>query len=311
MAREYALRPPVPTGDLYRRPRTPAEERELEELAAGLAERVPLPLAGYDLLTLASLRARLRVLSPDDLAALIAHEKAHQAREDFTGMLERRIATVARSRVLREEPPRGPRVPRVLGPTITAADIGWLLGVTTQRARQIARGGGFPAPVAVEPQMTWERDAVEAWARACGRMAGDAGGRCLMRPGDEKTATVLAMQDELTALGLLPRAPGGPVRALPPECGTLRAAWGHRRRGEPLDGWCADAEREDWRARLAAAKAARRAARPGKAPLAIPATWETLGDLGLLIAALARLAPEPDARYAELITRRMPLRRAA
>ena len=53
-----------------------------------------LPLEGYDALTIASLRARLRVLTVPQLEALIAHEKVHQRRKDVIGMLRRRAAKV-------------------------------------------------------------------------------------------------------------------------------------------------------------------------------------------------------------------------
>ena len=53
-----------------------------------------LPLANYDELTIASVRARLRNLSVAQLGELIAYEKAHADRVDFIAMLERRIAKV-------------------------------------------------------------------------------------------------------------------------------------------------------------------------------------------------------------------------
>jgi hypothetical protein len=54
-----------------------------------------LPLANYDTLTVASLRARLRNLSTEDLAILIDYEKAHQSREEVVTMFERRVAKIA------------------------------------------------------------------------------------------------------------------------------------------------------------------------------------------------------------------------
>ncbi|MCW2931229.1 MAG: hypothetical protein JWM19_2191 [Actinomycetia bacterium] len=54
-----------------------------------------LPLANYDTLTVASLRARLRTLSVPQLRILFDYEKAHQEREEVTGMFERRIAKIA------------------------------------------------------------------------------------------------------------------------------------------------------------------------------------------------------------------------
>jgi hypothetical protein len=51
-----------------------------------------LPLANYDSLTVASLRARLRNLSVAQLGQLIEYEKAHAARADVIAMFERRVA---------------------------------------------------------------------------------------------------------------------------------------------------------------------------------------------------------------------------
>jgi hypothetical protein len=53
-----------------------------------------LPLANYDELTLASLRARLRNLSVGQLNQLVEYEKSHAARADVITMFERRIAKV-------------------------------------------------------------------------------------------------------------------------------------------------------------------------------------------------------------------------
>jgi hypothetical protein len=64
---------------------------ETEPAAAGAA----LPLPNYDELTIASLRARLRNLSADQLGELIEYEKAHAARADVISMFERRIAKLA------------------------------------------------------------------------------------------------------------------------------------------------------------------------------------------------------------------------
>ena len=50
-----------------------------------------LPLANYDELTIASLRARLRNLSAEQLTELIGYEKEHANREDVISMFERRI----------------------------------------------------------------------------------------------------------------------------------------------------------------------------------------------------------------------------
>ncbi|MEO9222965.1 MAG: hypothetical protein ABI251_14560, partial [Mycobacteriaceae bacterium] len=52
------------------------------------------PLAGYDTMTLAQLRARLRTLSLAELEALLAHEEGNQNRAPFLTMLGNRISTV-------------------------------------------------------------------------------------------------------------------------------------------------------------------------------------------------------------------------
>jgi hypothetical protein len=54
-----------------------------------------LPLANYDELTIASLRARLRTLTPEQLTVLIEYEKAHANRADVITMFERRITKLA------------------------------------------------------------------------------------------------------------------------------------------------------------------------------------------------------------------------
>lgn len=60
--------------------------------AAASAE---LPVPNYDDLTIASLRARLRNLSADQLAQLVTYEKSHANRADVITMFERRIAKLA------------------------------------------------------------------------------------------------------------------------------------------------------------------------------------------------------------------------
>jgi hypothetical protein len=64
---------------------------DAEPTATGTA----LPVPNYDELTIASLRARLRNLSADQLGELISYEKAHAARPDVITMFERRIAKLA------------------------------------------------------------------------------------------------------------------------------------------------------------------------------------------------------------------------
>lgn len=57
-------------------------------------EEADLPLANYDTLTVASLRARLRTLTVPQLEVLINYEKAHEGRDEVIGMFERRVAKV-------------------------------------------------------------------------------------------------------------------------------------------------------------------------------------------------------------------------
>jgi hypothetical protein len=63
--------------------------------AAPAAPAGELPLPNYDDLTIASLRARLRNLSADQLAQLVDYEKSHANRADVIQMFERRIAKLA------------------------------------------------------------------------------------------------------------------------------------------------------------------------------------------------------------------------
>jgi hypothetical protein len=77
----------------------PAETVAAETVAAETATpateaSADLPLANYDTLTVASLRARLRTLSVPQLRILLDYERAHQEREEVTGMFERRIAKI-------------------------------------------------------------------------------------------------------------------------------------------------------------------------------------------------------------------------
>jgi hypothetical protein len=70
----------------------PAEPAVAEPAVAEVTPAAELPLANYDSLTVASLRARLRNLSVAQLGQLIAYEKAHAARADVIAMFERRVA---------------------------------------------------------------------------------------------------------------------------------------------------------------------------------------------------------------------------
>jgi hypothetical protein len=52
-------------------------------------------LPGYDDLSIASLRARLRVLDAATIQEMLAYEKAHARREPVIAMLERRLAKIS------------------------------------------------------------------------------------------------------------------------------------------------------------------------------------------------------------------------
>jgi hypothetical protein len=89
-----------PTGNVKLIPSEKVAAETVPAGSAAVAEPVPaepaaaaeLPLANYDSLTMASLRARLRNLSVAQLGQLIAYEKAHAARADVIAMFERRVA---------------------------------------------------------------------------------------------------------------------------------------------------------------------------------------------------------------------------
>jgi hypothetical protein len=91
------LLPPnaVPAAETVAAPAETVAEPAAAAAAAAEAPAADLPLANYDDLTVASLRARLRNLSADQLAELIDYEKAHAGRADVITMFERRIAKLA------------------------------------------------------------------------------------------------------------------------------------------------------------------------------------------------------------------------
>jgi hypothetical protein len=87
---------------------TPAAKTAPKTQAPRVTETVPAPraakakpateappLPGYDDLSLASLRARLRVLDAATIQAMLAYEKAHARREPVITMLERRLAKIS------------------------------------------------------------------------------------------------------------------------------------------------------------------------------------------------------------------------
>ena len=52
------------------------------------------PIPGYDDLSIASLRARLRGLDAGAVHGLLAYEKAHAKRDDVITMYERRLSKI-------------------------------------------------------------------------------------------------------------------------------------------------------------------------------------------------------------------------
>jgi hypothetical protein len=79
-----AQSPPAAATTTQAAPPTPA--------AGSSADAAALPLANYDQLSLASLRARLRVLDATQVSLLLDYEKGHESRPDVVTMFERRIA---------------------------------------------------------------------------------------------------------------------------------------------------------------------------------------------------------------------------
>ncbi len=74
-------------------PDVPVEIDEAD-VAQALTPDPPPVLPGYDELTLAQLRAKLRTLSVEQLGALLEHEQRRQNRAAFVTMLGNRITTV-------------------------------------------------------------------------------------------------------------------------------------------------------------------------------------------------------------------------
>jgi hypothetical protein len=80
----------APTSTSAAPTRTSAAPTSTTARAAGATP----PLPGYDDLSLPSLRARMRVLDPAALRAMLAYEKAHAHRDDVIAMFERRLAKI-------------------------------------------------------------------------------------------------------------------------------------------------------------------------------------------------------------------------
>lgn len=90
---ETAAEPQTPAGpEATAEPQTTAApEAVAPEAAAEPEAAAALPLPNYDELTVASLRARLRNLSNDDLVQLKEYEQAHQNRPEVIKMFQNRL----------------------------------------------------------------------------------------------------------------------------------------------------------------------------------------------------------------------------
>ena len=91
----------LPAGEVYDDdPTGPAVGSAASDTVPASSSPAPapaLPLADYDNLSLASIRARLRTLSPAQLRVLADYERANAERMDVLGMLERRIEKLEES----------------------------------------------------------------------------------------------------------------------------------------------------------------------------------------------------------------------
>jgi len=84
----------VKTTPAAKAPRATKAVPALRAAKAEPATEAP-PLPGYDDLSPASLRARLRVLDAATIQAMLAYENAHARREPVITMLERRLAKIS------------------------------------------------------------------------------------------------------------------------------------------------------------------------------------------------------------------------
>jgi hypothetical protein len=84
---ETSAAPETVAAEAPAQPETSAATETTGDSAASSA----LPLANYDELTVASLRARLRNLSNDDLTQLMDYEKANQNRPEVVKMFQNRL----------------------------------------------------------------------------------------------------------------------------------------------------------------------------------------------------------------------------
>jgi hypothetical protein len=92
---EYTPTEPVPAVSIPAEPTpaepTPAEPTPAEPTPAAAGGGEVLPVPNYDEASVASLRARLRVLDPVQVEILLDYEKAHESRPAVITMFERRL----------------------------------------------------------------------------------------------------------------------------------------------------------------------------------------------------------------------------
>jgi hypothetical protein len=94
-AEPAASAPPTPDITAPGSDAPPADQAPVAPQAPAAPEATEpgaLPLSNYDELTIASLRARLRVLSPSQISILLEYEKVTEGRPAVITMFERRLA---------------------------------------------------------------------------------------------------------------------------------------------------------------------------------------------------------------------------
>ena len=80
---------PAPAGEAL--PAEPAMQQEAQPAPPAAAASQSLPVPNYDQLSVASLRARLRVLDAGQVQTLLDYENAHESRPAVITMFERRL----------------------------------------------------------------------------------------------------------------------------------------------------------------------------------------------------------------------------
>jgi hypothetical protein len=84
---------PAPAGEAL--PAEPAMQQEAQPARPAAAASQSLPVPNYDQLSVASLRARLRVLDAGQVQTLLDYENAHESRPAVITMFERRLTKLS------------------------------------------------------------------------------------------------------------------------------------------------------------------------------------------------------------------------